>query len=1034
MKKQLLLFLTTALSLLPHISQAQTYTPSNRTPQADGSIGTTVTDTGAKNFNITGGLQRGQNLFHSFTDFSIPTGGAANFTNPVGNQSIITRVTGNFISDINGTLNSNGANFLLINPNGVVFGTNARLDVGKAFVTSTANGIDFVDAQGQNYNFGVNRSGDAPLLTIDPNVAFNPARLIIGGTIPGSKGIENYGTLQTKNPGQYIGLIGGDVTFNSGQIIAPGAKVELGGLVQSGTVGVSLDNGAQFPANVDRGNVSLMNQAKVDVAGAGGGNIAIDARNVEILAKSQVRSGIAENLGTAASVAGDIKFNATGEIFIVGSSTGIVNQVGLNSRGQAGNITLDAAGSLFLRDGAQVGVVTLGQGNAGNVQVVARNTVSIVDNGGIFSSVESGGVGKGGNIDITAGSLSLLNGGQLITITRGASATQPAGKGNAGNVNMKVSGAIDLAGTKNGFRSGVVSFVDTGTIGNSGNITIDAGSLSLRDGAIFFASTFGQGNAGNVKVATTGTVSVVDNANIFSTVESGGVGKGGNIDITAGSLSLLNGGQLITITRGASATQPAGKGDAGNVNVKVAGAANLAGKKNGFESAISSSIGTGSVGKGGNITIDAGSVSLSDEAKMSASTLGQGNSGNITVTAKDTVSLKNSGILSTVAAGAIGNGGNINITSGSLYLSDAAQVLTTTRGASATQPAGKGNAGNVNVKVSGAADIVGRRGEFGSVISSVLGTGTVGNAGNITIDANSFSLYDGAQILSSTFGEGNAGNITVKANDFVIIAGNSDNFYSSLLVNSESLTGGAGNIIVMAPRITVDSGSIDAQSLSGNGGNINIQQADLLLLRRGGQITTNAGGTPQLGGNGGNINIDSKLIVAIPNENSHISANAVKGRGGNVNINTQGLFGIQFRPNPTTSSDITASSDFGQSGNVQINTPGIDPGKDTGELPAAPNDASNQISQTCGASQRENKFYITGRGGLPQNASEPQESEALWQDAREVKTKPATTTSQPPKIAPPAIGWVFQKDGRVRLIAAQTAGGATGTKAVCPGK
>ena len=120
MKHLLPLFTTTFLSFLPSIVQAQTYTPSNRTPQADNSIGTVVINSGANNFNITGGLQRGQNLFHSFTDFSIPTGGAANFTNPAGNQSIITRITGNLFSDLNGTLNTNGANFLLINPNGVV--------------------------------------------------------------------------------------------------------------------------------------------------------------------------------------------------------------------------------------------------------------------------------------------------------------------------------------------------------------------------------------------------------------------------------------------------------------------------------------------------------------------------------------------------------------------------------------------------------------------------------------------------------------------------------------------------------------------------------------------------------------------------------------------------------------------------------------------------------------------------------------------------------------------------------------------------
>jgi filamentous hemagglutinin family protein len=161
MMKHLPLFLTTtALFLLPNIAQAQTYTPSNRTPQQDKSIGTIVNPAGANNFNITAGLQRGQNLFHSFTDFSVPTGSSAIFDNPAG-RSIITRVMGSLFSDINGLIDTNRANFLLINPNGVVFGPGVQLNVGKAFVVSTASGVDFVDAQGRNYNFGVNRAGDA---------------------------------------------------------------------------------------------------------------------------------------------------------------------------------------------------------------------------------------------------------------------------------------------------------------------------------------------------------------------------------------------------------------------------------------------------------------------------------------------------------------------------------------------------------------------------------------------------------------------------------------------------------------------------------------------------------------------------------------------------------------------------------------------------------------------------------------------------------------------------------------------------------
>ncbi len=184
--------------------------------------------------------------------------------------------------------------------------------------------------------------------------------------------------------------------------------------------------------------------------------------------------------------------------------------------------------------------------------------------------------------------------------------------------------------------------------------------------------------------------------------------------------------------------------------------------------------------------------------------------------------------------------------------------------------------------------------------------------------------------------------------------------------------------------------------------------------------------------NGGNIIVNSPLIVALPG-NSDISANANGGNGGKVNITSQGLFGIKYRPKDSAfTNDITASSTFGQSGSVQIDTPGTDPGKNKGELATVPNDASKQISQACGASQRNNKFYITGRGGLPPTAREALESEALWEDARGVKTKSAPTANRIQNFPQPAIGWILDKNGRVSLIAAQTGVGAAGTRVVCP--
>jgi filamentous hemagglutinin family protein len=344
MKHFLPILTTTALIILPTIAHAQTYQPSNRIPVADNSqIGTQVKNLGSNNFGIDGGLKRGQNLLHSFTDFSIPTGGSANFTNPTGNQSIITRVTGNKFSDLNGTLKTNGANFLLINPQGVVFGTGVKLDVGKAFVTSTASGVDFVDAAGRNYNFGVNRAGDAPLLSIDPNVAFNPA-------IPGSRGIENYGILETKNQGQYIGLIGGNVTIDGAAITAPGGRVDIGGLNSAGTVSVG-NEGLVFTGNgLIRSDISLKEFSTINVlanqridgiktffsdASFSGSSINIIGDNVP-LDNVSIAIGLAKNSGIQTLSTGGVNINTTGKLSV--NSTAILNVVDSGSEGQLGSI------------------------------------------------------------------------------------------------------------------------------------------------------------------------------------------------------------------------------------------------------------------------------------------------------------------------------------------------------------------------------------------------------------------------------------------------------------------------------------------------------------------------------------------------------------------------------------------------------------------------------------------------------------------------------------------------------------------------
>jgi large exoprotein involved in heme utilization and adhesion len=155
-----------------------------------------------------------------------------------------------------------------------------------------------------------------------------------------------------------------------------------------------------------------------------------------------------------------------------------------------------------------------------------------------------------------------------------------------------------------------------------------------------------------------------------------------------------------------------------------------------------------------------------------------------------------------------------------------------------------------------------------------------------------------------------------------------------------------------------------------------------LILRRGSSISTNARGRNITGGN---ITIDTDNLVAVPKEDSDISANAQESFGGRVIVNAQGIFGTQFRPQDTPLSDITASSALGPqfNGVVQLNTPGIDPSRGLANLPTEVVDASNQIAQTCAAGGGEagkNEFIITGRRGMPSNPYEPLSNDEALED------------------------------------------------------
>ncbi|MBW4510848.1 MAG: filamentous hemagglutinin N-terminal domain-containing protein [Scytonematopsis contorta HA4267-MV1] len=267
---------------------------------------------------IDGGAQRGNNLFHSFSEFNINNGQRVYFSNPTEIENILTRVTGGKISNILGTLGVDGAaNLFLINPNGILFGQNSQLDVRGSFVGTTASGVQF----GEQGIFSTANPEAPPLLTINPSALFfnqiNPeAKINVQSQASaGTNPLGNQTNGLRVPDGKSLLLLGGDINLTSTGLRAYGGKVELAGLAAPGTVGLT-GNGTQLglviPSDVTRANVSIIDSVISGFA-ATAGEISIYSRNLDIVGTS-LYGGIGDGLGFVGAQAGDIKLDTTDTI------------------------------------------------------------------------------------------------------------------------------------------------------------------------------------------------------------------------------------------------------------------------------------------------------------------------------------------------------------------------------------------------------------------------------------------------------------------------------------------------------------------------------------------------------------------------------------------------------------------------------------------------------------------------------------------------------------------------------------------------
>ncbi|MBE9044688.1 filamentous hemagglutinin N-terminal domain-containing protein [Pleurocapsales cyanobacterium LEGE 10410] len=793
----------------PALSQASNIVPDNTLGEESSQVIENQNVNGLPTEVITGGAQREQNLFHSFQEFNVSEGRGAIFANPNAIDNIFSRVTGSNPSNILGRLGVGGAaNLYLINPNGIVFGENAALDVQGSFTATTAEGIEFSEGG----LFSAVEPGES-LLTISVPLGLqfgsSPGSIINLSKFPGNAN-DNVG-LQVPT-GENLTLVGGDILFDAGEATARGGNIYLGGLGAAGTVNFSDNGNLSFPDNIAKANIVFIDAANVDVSGTGG-NITIDAQNLSLADLSFIKAGLTADSISPEAQAGDITINVAENIILDNSGIGNVIIVS-EAVGNSGDIFINT-GSLKIIDGSVIGTVLSGKGNIGVVEINATGDI-VIDGedsvGGIISQVDSDAEGDAGGVTISTNNLNLTNGGEVSAST--------FGQGNAGAIKITATGDILADGEDSeGSQSGITSLVNPGAEGDAGGVTISTNNLNLTNGGRVSASTFGLGNAGAIKITATGEI-LADGedsdglaSGIISQVASGAEGDAGRVTISTTNLNLTNGGEVDATTLG--------KGNAGAIDITAKGdiTADLA-------SGIISGVASSAEGNAGGITISTTDLNLTNGSGVSASTAGKGNAGAIDLTATGKITADGedsdglaSGIISQVASDAEGDAGGVTISTNNLSLTNGGGVSASTFGL--------GNAGAIGITAKGEITADGEDSDgLASGITSIVKLNGVGDSEGITISTNNLSLTNGGNVNASTFGQGNAGAIKITATGDILASGeDSDGVLSGITsLVSPDAEGNSEGITISTNNLNLTNGGfIDASTFGlGNAGAIKI--------------------------------------------------------------------------------------------------------------------------------------------------------------------------------------------------------------------
>ena len=651
---------------------------------------------------IEGGTANGPNLFHSFDSFSVPTGTTAYFNNPAQIENIISRVTGRSVSNIDGAITTNGAaNLFLLNPNGMIFGPNARLNVGGSFLASTASSVQFADGA----QFSTTAPQTTPLLTVSVPIGLqlgsdsgairvigNGHNVIASNYQPIMRGNSSTLGLQVQ-PQRMLAIVGGDISLEGGVLTAEAGRIELGsvdnGLVSLDQTSSGWSLGYEGVSNFK--DIRLTGRALVDASGAGSGSIQVQGRRLQLSDSSLV---LIQNQGVLPT--GNLTLNAAESLEIRDDNQSGKVYSGIWSEtlgfGDGGEIIVSTP-DLTLQSSGQIFSSTFGAAGAASITLSVPKSLRVnslfsteVGGGTIIGSLAIGS-GRSGDITISALALNIANGGIILT-ANATPITSNLVAGQSGDISISATDFVEVNGTAPNLSIPSAISAATFSTGRAGNVTISTSRLRVKNGGRIDSSTTALGIAGSVTI------------NASDSIEVSGVAPGSSIPslVTSTATVLQRDLQdlfgLFGVPSGV-----AGKVSINTERLTVSDGGQISVRNEGKQTA-------------GDLEIAANSINLDNSGGITAETF-EGGQGDIRLQSRNLVLANNSFI--TTTAGGRGDGGNLNINTDIVVISDS----------DITANAFEGRGGNIQINTQAL---------LSSSNSTISASSQLGINGNVQID------------------------------------------------------------------------------------------------------------------------------------------------------------------------------------------------------------------------------------------------------------------------------------------------------------